>query len=63
MIRKPPVHIHKPFAKAVSASATTKIGKRAEMSTTSDSAASRSRKSHMTHVKNALGVFWKPVAK
>jgi hypothetical protein len=41
--RKPPTLIHKPFAKAVRARATTKMGKIDEMRTTRDSAARRSR--------------------
>lgn len=49
----PPVHIHKPLAKAVPASATTKMGMRLLIRTTSDSAAIKSRKSHMIQVKKA----------
>ncbi|KAG7143908.1 hypothetical protein HYQ46_007361, partial [Verticillium longisporum] len=51
--RKPPTHIHKPLAKAVMARDTTKIGKMLETRTTRDSAARRSRKSHMTKVMKA----------
>ena len=54
--RKPPTDIHSPFAKAIRASATTKFGKIDEIKTTSDSAATRSRKSHIIHVKNAAAV-------
>lgn len=52
--KKPPTLIQRPFANAVSARATTKLGNRDERSTTRDSAAKRSRKSHITHVKKAL---------
>lgn len=42
-----------PLMKAIKARATTKMGKIEETSTTRDSAASRSRNSHMTQVKKA----------
>lgn len=45
-----------PFAKAVKARATTKLGINDDTSTTSDSAAMRSRNSHMIQTKNALAV-------
>ena len=51
--RNPPTLIHRPFANAVSASETTKFGKIDEISTTRDSPAKRSRKSHITQVKKA----------
>lgn len=44
--KNPPTLIQRPFAKAVSASDTTKLGKSEDMRTTRDSAARRSRKSH-----------------
>lgn len=51
--RNPPTLIHRPFANAVSASDTTKLGKMEDINTTRDSPAKRSRKSHMTQVKKA----------
>jgi hypothetical protein len=57
--KNPPTDIHSPFAKAVKARLMTKFGKREDIRTTRDSAARRSRKSHMTHVKNATAVGWK----
>ena len=54
LTKKPPTLIQRPFAKAVRARATTKLGKSEVMSTTRDSAARRSRKSHITQVKNAV---------
>lgn len=53
---KPFTHIHRPLAKAVRASAMTKFGKREEMRTTRDSAARRSRKSHIIQEKKAVAV-------
>jgi hypothetical protein len=52
--RKPPTDIHKPFAKAVKAKLTTKLGKMDDTSTTRDSAATRSRKSHIIQVKKVI---------
>ena len=52
--RKPPTLIHRPFAKAVRARDTTKFGNMEDISTTRDSAASRSRNSHITQVKKAI---------
>jgi hypothetical protein len=57
--RNPPTLIHNPFANATRARAMTKTGNRDETSTTSDSAATRSRNSHMTQVKKAVAVGWK----
>lgn len=57
--RNPPTDIHSPFAKAVRARLITKLGKTEETNTTRDSAARRSKKSHMIHVKNAEPVGWK----
>ena len=57
--RKPPTDIQRPFAKAVSARETTKLGKMEDIRTTRDSAATRSRKSHIIQVKNAWAVGWK----
>ena len=54
--RKPPTLIQRPLAKAVRARATTKVGKREEMRTTRDSAARRSRNSHMIQVRKAGAV-------
>jgi hypothetical protein len=54
--RNPPTDIHSPFAKAVRARLTTKFGKMEDTSTTRDSAATRSRNSHMIHVKKATAV-------
>ena len=51
--RNPPTLIQRPFANATSAREMTKLGKMAVMKTTRDSAATRSRKIHITHVKNA----------
>jgi hypothetical protein len=51
--------IHNPLANAVRARLTTKLGKIDDTSTTSDSAATRSRKSHIIHVENAGIVGWK----
>jgi len=58
-IKNPPTHIHSPLAKAVKARLITKTGKTEETKTTRDSAAIRSRKSHMIQVKNAEAVGWK----
>jgi hypothetical protein len=52
----PPTDIQRPLAKAVSASETTKLGKIDDINTTRDSAATRSRNSHMIHVKKACAV-------
>lgn len=54
--KNPPTLIHSPFAKATRARDTTKLGKMAVTKTTSDSAATRSRKIHMTQVKKASAV-------
>lgn len=54
--KKPPTLIQRPFANAVSARATTKFGNIEERSTTRDSPAKRSRKSHITHVKKAVAL-------
>ena len=54
LTRKPPTLIQRPLANAVRARATTKLGNREETSTTKDSAARRSRKSHITQVKKAV---------
>lgn len=54
--KNPPTLIHKPFANATRANDMTKIGKMDDMSTTSDSAATRSRNSHITQVKNAMAL-------
>jgi hypothetical protein len=51
--------IHNPLAKAVRARLMTKLGKMDDTRTTRDSAATRSRKSHMIQVKNASAVGWK----
>ena len=59
MTRNPPTLIHSPLANATSARAMTKLGKMAVTSTTRDSAATRSRNIHMTHVKKAWAVGWK----
>lgn len=56
MTKNPATDIHRPFAKAVTARLMTKIGKTDEMKTTRDSAAIRSRKSHITQVKKAVAV-------
>lgn len=56
LTKNPPTLIQSPFAKAVTARATTKIGKSEDTSTTRDSAATRSRKSHMIQVKNPVAV-------
>ena len=52
--KKPPTLIQRPLAKAVNASEITKFGKIDDISTTKDSPASKSKNSHMTHVKKAL---------
>lgn len=57
--RKPPTLIQSPLANATKANEMTKFGKMEVTSTTSDSAATRSRKSHITQVKNADAVGWK----
>jgi len=49
----PPTVIQRPFANAVRASATTKIGKTDEIRTTRASAATRSRYSNATKLKKA----------
>lgn len=59
MTKNPPTLIHSPFANATNAKAITKFGKIAVTRTTSDSAATRSRKIHITQVKNASAVGWK----
>ena len=51
--RKPPTLIQSPFAKAVRARDMTKLGNSEDIKTTKDSPAKRSRKSHITQVKNA----------
>jgi hypothetical protein len=53
---KPSTLIQSPFTKAMMAKARTKLGNAAETITTRLSAATRSRKSHITHVKNASAV-------
>ncbi len=53
LTRNPPTDIQSPFANAVSANATTKMGNMLDTSTTNDSAATRSRNNHIIHVKNA----------
>lgn len=52
----PSTLIHRPFMNAVIARATTKFGNTEETKTTNDSAARRSRNSHMTQVMNAANV-------
>jgi hypothetical protein len=52
----PPTLIHRPLANAVKAKAITKFGKMDDIKTTSDSAARRSRKSHIIQVKKAEAV-------
>jgi hypothetical protein len=52
----PSTDIHKPLANAVSARETTNMGNKELTSTTRDSAATRSRNSHMTQVKKAPAV-------
>ena len=52
--KKPFTHIHSPLAKATRAKATIKLGNSKENSVTNDSAATRSRNSHITYVKNAV---------
>lgn len=52
----PPTHIHRPFENATRAREMTKFGNMEETRTTSDSAATRSRKSHITQMKNAEAV-------
>jgi hypothetical protein len=54
--KNPPTDIHNPLAKAVRARLTTKFGKMEDTNTTRDSAATRSRNSHIIHVKNATAV-------
>jgi predicted kinase len=54
--KKPPTLIHSPFAKATRARDITKLGNMAVTKTTSDSAATRSRKIHITQVKKASAV-------
>ena len=54
LTKKPPTDIQSPFANAVNASATTKMGNRLDMRTTNDSAATRSRNNHIIQVKNAV---------
>lgn len=56
---KPLTLIQRPFANAVAARETTKMGARDVMRTTRDSAAMRSRKSHITQVKKPVAVGWK----
>lgn len=56
---KPLTLIHRPLAKATSASEMTKDGKTDATSTTRLSAASRSRNTHSTQVKKACAVGWK----
>ena len=56
---KPLTLIQRPLANATSAKETTKLGNNEVINTTRLSAASRSRKSHKTHVKNACAVGWK----
>jgi hypothetical protein len=53
---KPSTDIHNPLANAVNASDITKLGKMEDTNTTRDSAATRSRNSHMIQVKNAMAV-------
>jgi len=53
-MRKPLTLIQTPFAKAVTTRDMTKFGNREDTSTTSDSAAIRSRNSHITQVKKAI---------
>jgi hypothetical protein len=57
--RNPPTLIHNPFANATNAKEITKFGNIAVTSTTSDSAATRSRNIHITQVKKASAVGWK----
>jgi hypothetical protein len=54
--KNPPTDIHSPFAKAVRARLTTKFGKMDDTNTTRDSAAIKSRNSHIIHVKKATAV-------
>jgi hypothetical protein len=54
--KNPPTDIHNPFAKAVRARLTTKFGKIEDTNTTRDSAARRSRNSHIIQVKKAVAV-------
>jgi hypothetical protein len=54
--KKPPTDIHKPFANAVKARLTTKLGKMDDINTTRDSAATRSRNSHIIQMKKAVAV-------
>ena len=53
---KPSTLIQSPFVKAIIARARTKFGNAADTITTRLSAATRSRKSHITHIKNASEV-------
>jgi hypothetical protein len=54
--KKPPTLIQRPLANAVRARAITKFGNKADIRTTSDSAASKSRNNHIIHVKKAVAV-------
>ena len=55
-MRNPPTLIQRPLAKATMARERTKLGRREVTSTTRDSAARRSRKSHITQMKKAGAV-------
>ena len=59
LTKNPPTLIHSPLANAVMASAMTKTGNIEDTNTTRDSAATKSRKSHMIQVKKADAVGWK----
>lgn len=59
MTINPPTLIQRPFANATSAREITKFGNIDVTRTTKDSAATRSRKIHITQVKNASAVGWK----
>jgi hypothetical protein len=59
LMRQPLVVIQSAFIDAVTARAMTKTGKREETRTTSDSAATRSRKSQSVYVKNPSRLAWK----
>lgn len=59
--KKPPTAIHSPLANATSARETTKFGMIEDRRTTKDSAVTRSRKTHITKVKNAAPVCLKSV--
>jgi hypothetical protein len=52
----PPTHIHSPFENATNAREMTKTGNIEDTRTTRDSAATRSRKSHITQMKKASAV-------